>query len=703
MSVSRRPPRVALVYPPFGPKGIPNLGLANLSAGLKRRGFDCRTFYWNLDTANSLPVEDLHQRLDLYQALTRGMAFPFNEWVFSGIVFPEEPAQRAAEVQELLGNLDAKIRREHDLNIPTVWPRSLLPGEAISFLRGNAVALVEAIADRVEGFDVIGINTTFYQNLPALALAKIVKARWPEKWTVLGGANCDDEMGGALIESFDFLDFVFSGEVDHSFPEFVSALATRSAMEEIAGLYYRDQEGQVAAGPRASPVQDMETLPVPDYDDYVLELERTGHLEAHKLVLALESSRGCWWGAKHHCTFCGLNANGMGYRHKSLPRFQREVEEVASRYDARFFFMADNILSIDYYNDFMDWAQEQDFGIDFFYEIKANVTRKHVAQLSKAGVTFVQPGIESFSSRILAMMRKGVRGIQNVAFLKYSREYGVISVYNILAAFPGEDPAEYALMESEISKLVHLRPPSGVVEIEYHRFSPYHKTPEAFGIRLRPSPKYSLLYPLPEEELARLAYLFVRADEDGRARPYIDRLRAAVLTWQRNYDETVCSLTWKNGGDEIIIRDRRPGFRQCNYRLRKYAVPVFYSLDKPLPQSAVPRIAAEIAAQGELGEEAPDLLGELSPAVVRSQTRSSARGQVREFLSEVLTEAAAQANTDGERVIEFDREEFTAEPQTCLRALVEAGLVWVEDDWLLSLPIAEDRRRAVADWFSLSI
>ncbi len=32
-------PEVALVHPPFGPSGLPNLGLALLSAGIKGAGF----------------------------------------------------------------------------------------------------------------------------------------------------------------------------------------------------------------------------------------------------------------------------------------------------------------------------------------------------------------------------------------------------------------------------------------------------------------------------------------------------------------------------------------------------------------------------------------------------------------------------------------------------------------------------------------
>jgi radical SAM superfamily enzyme YgiQ (UPF0313 family) len=42
--------------------------------------------------------------------------------------------------------------------------------------------------------------------------------------------------------------------------------------------------------------------------------------------LLFEASRGCWWGAKHHCTFCGLNGLSMTFRSKSADRAYSEIK-----------------------------------------------------------------------------------------------------------------------------------------------------------------------------------------------------------------------------------------------------------------------------------------------------------------------------------------------------------------------------------------
>src|SRR3954465_271775 len=43
-------------------------------------------------------------------------------------------------------------------------------------------------------------------------------------------------------------------------------------------------------------------------------------------LMLIETARGCWWGAKNHCTFCGLNGETMGFRAKSADRVMTEIE-----------------------------------------------------------------------------------------------------------------------------------------------------------------------------------------------------------------------------------------------------------------------------------------------------------------------------------------------------------------------------------------
>ena len=106
-----------------------------------------------------------------------------------------------------------------------------------------------------------------------------------------------------------------------------------------------------------------------------------------------------------------------------------------------------------------------------------------MAAFAQAGVTHIQPGIESFSSPVLKLMRKGLTGIQAVALLKFCRDYGTLCNYYILGGFHGEDPPEFIWMQDTAPQLEHLNPPEGVFTISFVRSSPYHQDPESFGIQ----------------------------------------------------------------------------------------------------------------------------------------------------------------------------------------------------------------------------
>jgi ribosomal peptide maturation radical SAM protein 1 len=662
-NVRRIPIRVALVDPPFGSAAVPSLGLALISAGIQRLGIECRTFFWNLDFTREMYGDFPMRRLRAYQTLTGRTWYPYNEWIFAREVHGDALDHREAETRQLMRE------RAADLNRPMVPLRRLL------LLRERAAELVDAMADQLAPFPIVGIGTTFFQNLAALALARRLKQRWPEKIVVLGGANCDGEMGPALMEQFPFVDYTFSGEVDLAFPEFVRRTDQGGELKSIPGIHGRDSEGRLFSGPAAAPVEDMDSLPLPSFDDYVEARRRTGWAELQPLALPLESSRGCWWGERQHCTFCGLNANGMAYRRKRPERFQWEVEEMKRRYGVSYVMVTDNILSMDYYETFLQWSQESNLGLRYFYEIKSNVKRRHAERLARGGVTAVQPGIEQFSSRILARMRKGVTGIQNVAFLKYAREEGILLTYNLLVGFPGEEEEEYSHLARLLPKLTHLRPPSAMTEVEFHRFSPYHSTPGAFGLQLTPNSHYNALYPFDPAAISKIAYFF-ELDGPKPARTYLRPVFDALVDWAKSYREADCTLVWGEEGNEIVIDDRRPAFGPRRYRLSGFASRLFALLDEPRSLKALIR-------------EAEQWSDNASPA------------------------AAVDAEC-----IHSTGADFAAAPEDLLSRLVEAGLVFEEIaapsqlttlgqpdpvKHYCALPVSRQHRPADPGWLELGV
>lgn len=534
-----RPLRVLLLSMPFAALERPSLGLSLLKARLREDGFRCDVRYLAFSFAEFLGLEEylwLHGELP-YTAFA-------GDWAFTAALYGSSPERDAAYVQDILRD--------------TWW---LDDSSIARILRARAYC--EPFLDHClrsipwEAYDVVGFTSTFEQNLASLALARRVKDARPELTIAFGGANWEGEMGEELHAQFPFVDLVCSGEADESFPEALRALAAGRLPRQTRGVVYRERGRSMATGP-APLVRNLDALPFPDYDDYLAALEASPAAAAITPVLLLETSRGCWWGAKHHCTFCGLNGGAMAFRSKSGERALAEIHSLRDRYGIRTVSVVDNILDMRYFKTLLPLLSDEPLDLELFYEVKANLTFEQVRQLAAAGVTRIQPGIESFSDHVLALMRKGTTGLQNIQLLKWCLEVGVKPEWNLLYGFPGETRGDYERMLPLFDTIDFLDPPSAYGPVRLDRFSPYHTDPAGFGMeRLTPLRPYRHLYPFAGERLRRIAYYFDFEYADRR-RP-LEYAGAVIERVQRWMDGGRSGGIWILRRDQrmVLVRDRR--------------------------------------------------------------------------------------------------------------------------------------------------
>jgi ribosomal peptide maturation radical SAM protein 1 len=318
----------------------------------------------------------------------------------------------------------------------------------------------------------------------------------------------------------------------------------------------------------------MNALPYPDFDDFFAEFNATGFKGTWQPRLFFETSRGCWWGEKKHCTFCGLNGQTMAFRSKTGARALEELEFIVRRHPGCEIQVVDNILDMHYFNDFLPALAASDLGVELFYETKANLKKEHVRALRDAGVTQIQPGIESFSDSVLTLMRKGVTALQNIQLLKWCAELGVRPYWNVLWGFPGEPADDYRRMADIVPLLTHLVPPIGFGGLRLDRFSPNFFDAEKLGFtNVRPLPAYQYVYPLPAPAVANLAYHFgFDYVTEQRVGDYIGPLLEALRAWKSAGGES--ALFHAEVGATLVICDTRPAARA--------AVTVLADLDRLL-------------------------------------------------------------------------------------------------------------------------
>lgn len=561
---------VLLVNMPFAGVDRPPLGIGNLKAILHTRGIPCDIKNFNVAFAEQVGPH-------FYEALSEYLSHTvlIGEWLFAQHLFSDRLPSAQAYYDY--------IQREHQVD----------PGllESLPWLASLIGPFLDYCLRSVDWsrYDIVGFTSMFEQNMASLALASTVKHHDPEKIIVFGGANCEDRMGLGLHRSFPFIDYVISGEADDNFPAVVSSLAGRQSVTGIPGLVYRDGRRSIATPPSHG-VADMDALPFPDFRDYFVEIERTTVPWLVPQKLQMETSRGCWWGAKHHCTFCGLNPDTIHFRAKSKDRALAELVHFAENYPVKEIATVDNIIDMRYFRDLLPELRRRQLSLRLFYETKANLTRDQVRLLRAAGINWIQPGIESLHHRILQLMRKGVTPLQNVQLLKWCRELGVAASWNLLYGFPGESPADYQEMLPLLRALTHLQPPDATGKIRLDRFSPYFRDPHGFGmIDVRPMRSYRFIYPVPEADLRDIAYFFDYDYADGLdPESYIGPVERQIAHWREEHYRGAFLQAYAATPDLLVLTDTRPATPRT-YRLESWRKPLYEFCDQVRSFSAIQR------------------------------------------------------------------------------------------------------------------
>lgn len=573
---------VVLVSMPWATTTRPSLSLGLLAARVRARGFACDVLYPNVFLSALVGAGG-------YEFVSNTPAyFGLAEHLFATDVFGRDALRSDEYLDSFAGD---------PLDALTHIPRSDGGGtvDVMIELRDRIVpacldAYVSDIIDRRP--DVVGFTCTFNQVMPSVALARRLKRIDPHMTIVFGGPCVHGPMGVCYSRIFrDIIDAVFLGDADHLFPEYLQRLSRGGTLADLPGCAIAG-----VASDAAPLFGELDTLETPDYTDYFEQREqfaREGLTLAPVHSLPFETSRGCWWGQKHHCTFCGLNNEGMAFRRKPSARVVSELTEMADRYGINRFMAADNILDYRAFDELLPALESAPRTFDLFFELKTNLRRVQVERLRRAGVTWVQPGIESFSDHVLQLMRKGVTALQNVQTLKWLAEFGIRTSFNLLVGFPGETDEDYADTLALIPHLHHLPPPGPAASlVQVQRFAPFHFAHHALGIgSIRGARFYEYLIPASVADKDDYAYYFDHdLPTDAPVFKYLDAENAALADWCGS--NTTCVLRLGAGCLQVV---RQQAADTTSQHLDALASALLIVADQIAPEA---RLVARFAAAG---------------------------------------------------------------------------------------------------------
>lgn len=519
-----------LIVPPFARLNAPALGVHILQACAQAAGFQVKVLYANLMLGGVIGFQNY---MDICQTPPTVV---LGERLFAASAYDLPPlgcqSERMYDYTTHFGLLPVEMRSRLASLFEQVQPCNPPPLPILLELEAQLQAWVETVAAQVVALNprIVGCTTMFEQTAASIALLRRVKDLSPQTITIIGGSNCEGEVAPAIARLSPAIDYVFSGESEVTFVDFLRQVkANQPPAERI--IY-----GQ--------PCYQLDDLSRPDFSEFFEQCAQ--YLPAlaarpQRLALLYETSRGCWWGQKHHCTFCGLNGHGMAFRAKSPDTVISELKELAARHPGYQIRMSDNIMPYTYFKTLLPRLQAELPDLQVFYEQKANLSLAQVLALKQAGIGEIQPGIEALSTSLLKRMDKGVTARQNIALLRYARAANLRLAWNLLWGFPGDTRQEYEETLALLPLLRHLEPPSGFFHLLIDRFSPYYDRPADYGIhQIEPFGAYAQFLPA-DVEPGQVAFHFV-ADYDcdsHRAPELLRAIEGELETWQTAWEATI--------------------------------------------------------------------------------------------------------------------------------------------------------------------
>ena len=538
---------VALINMPFGAVHTPSLGLTQLRAAIARELGDIARadiFYLNHDFSQFFG-------LGLYRYLaddSRTTVTGFTDWLFRQEAFPDSTdtlSRYVARYQPaMMCRCDGGARRELEAcsaergECGTVAAPCCLEPDVLGEVLRKRVILGQYMDELIEryhlaDYPLVGFTSMFDQTVASIAMARRLKAHNPEITTVMGGASCEPGVGRIFARRVDAIDFVFAGPALRSFPEFVGHMARREPEKchQIPGVYTHGRDNNHGAVGEEMDINSRLSL---DYDDFLSSVNSKCPGVVPELFF--ETSRGCWWGERAHCTFCGINGTTMTFRAMSAENAIAQFSELFEKYpNVQRFTAVDNILEPSYYSTVFPFVKAPE-GATIFYETRVIEDDEQMRVLARAGVIRIQPGIEALSTSVLKLMRKGTTAFRNLTFLKKIAAHGIEVEWNLVTGFPNESSDVYDQYLRTIPSFVHLPAPFATFPVRFDRHSPYQRKPGEFGLRLRPLDFYSLVYPFPDEELDEIAYFW--ADHE-----FSNTYLFNVARWQRKIEAAV--MYWR--------------------------------------------------------------------------------------------------------------------------------------------------------------
>ena len=296
---------------------------------------------------------------------------------------------------------------------------------------------------------VVGFGNYVWNLELSTDLAKEIKSINPETLIVFGGPNfpLENKQREEWLRKRPFVDIYVVGDGEQSFTEIIDIWCqthdiNKVKENKISGCYSLVDDKLHRTGEFSPRIEDLDKIPSPYLSGYLDEF-----LKDSRLSPLLESNRGC----PFTCTFCvdGTDSRSKIY-HKSISRFEEELEYVAKHYEGKMLTIAD--LNFGMYARDIEISTgiariKEKYDYPYYIQVSAGKNNKprilECASILK-GSMGLAASVQSLDKQVLEnVKRNNISEQQLLEMTKAGNEMSANTYSEVILALPGDSKEKH--------------------------------------------------------------------------------------------------------------------------------------------------------------------------------------------------------------------------------------------------------------------
>jgi len=260
--------------------------------------------------------------------------------------------------------------------------------------------------------------------------------------------------------------------------------------------------------PESKPV-DYDSLPTPVYKNrykYIFN------------ILPFRLKHGCIWGK---CKFCSL-AKGWnsGYRERSAKTAVKEIEELDRLYNPTMLVCRDNSINGHHLHEFC--TRLENFQKPWAAMARADLEKKDLQSMHKAGCRLIYFGMESGSDHVLNKINKGIHSKQISTFIRNLYETNITPAPSLFVGAPGET-------EEDFKKTIHF--------ITHHK--PYLRAVNVYPLSMTPASNFAVEGAKPSNKVLLRLFELIRLCKEMDLKICVGEQSAEYIFGKKIYPESL--------------------------------------------------------------------------------------------------------------------------------------------------------------------